>query len=342
MICESERRVKRKPLANKYKPIAWITNTQTRTIKLFIEVAGKNGDDRCVSRRMSSYHIQDLRLLLPAPDFDLRVNRNCAKTSPLFQEWLQESFHGDAAKAEELLGYKFDLLCSICFPTIDPPQLLRVSKLCALTFLTGDGYIQAETSPPRQDTGYVPHVGPMSKSLNGSAAHNSSTSLPNLLDPDHLLEVARSVRTGRARELEHATLATAGINVLLQLGGNLLSRFYSPQETKMQTAYPGLLEFLVVLEAAYDRKFPEELVRATPLTALWGRTANIVIWTQVNRRRKRMFVVGGLTSLSGPCFVHIQASTKVPLVRGVLLRGRAGFHPAGSCERHRTDHTIRG
>lgn len=254
---------------------------------------------------MSSYHIQDLRLLLPAPDFDLRINKNCAKTSPLFQEWLQESFRGDAAKAEELLGYKFDLLCSICFPTIDPPQLLRASKLCALTFLAGDVYIQAETPSPLQDTGYVLHEGPAPKPLNGSMAHSSSTSLPNLLDPDHLLEVAHAMRTGWAPELKHSALATAGINVLLQLGGSLLSRFFFPQETKMQTAYPGLLEFLAVLEAAYDRKFPEELVRATPLAALWGRAANIVIWTQVIQRRKRMFVVGRLTCLSGPRFVHI-------------------------------------
>jgi hypothetical protein len=46
LICESDKRVKRKPLVNRYKPIAWITNTQTRTIKLFIKAAGKNGEDR--------------------------------------------------------------------------------------------------------------------------------------------------------------------------------------------------------------------------------------------------------------------------------------------------------
>ena len=107
---------------------------------------------------MSSYHIRDLRLLLPAPDFDLRVNKHYAKASPLFQEWLQKSFHGDVARAEELFSHRFDLLCSVCFPAIDPPQLLRVSKLCALAFLAGDGHIQAETLPPQQDTGYVPRV----------------------------------------------------------------------------------------------------------------------------------------------------------------------------------------
>jgi hypothetical protein len=265
----------------RYKPIAWITNTQTRAIKLFIEVAGKNGGGRRLSRRMSSYHIQDLRLLLPAPDFDLRVNKHWAKTSPLFQEWLQESFRGDVARAEELLGHRFDLLCSVCFPTIDRPQLLRIIKLCASAFLAGDGYIQAETPLPQQDTGYVPHVGPTSKPLNGLAAHSSPTSLPNLLGPDHILEVAHSLRTRQAQGLEHPTLAAAGINILLRLGGSLLSPFYSSQEANMQAAYPGLLEFLALLGTAYDCKFPEELIKATPLAALWRRTTNIVIWSQV-------------------------------------------------------------
>lgn len=324
----------------RYRPIAWITNTQTRAIELLIEVAGKNGDDRRLSCRMSSYHIQDLRLLLPAPDFDLRVNKHYAKTSPLFQEWLQESFYGDVARAEELLGHRFDLLCSVCFPTIDPPQLLRISKLCALAFLTGDEHTQPETPPPQQGTGYVLHVGPTPKPLNGLAAYSSSTSPPNLLDPDHLLEVAHSLRTRQARELEHSTLAAAGINVLLRLGGSLLSPFYLPQETNMQTAYPGLPEFLAVLGAAYDRKFPEELAEATFLTALWRRTTNIVIWSQVIQRRERILVIGELTCLSGPRFVHIQALAKVSSVRGMLLHRRARFHPTSSRERHRADHTI--
>jgi len=46
LVWGSDMRVKRKPLVNKYRPITWIPNTQTRTIKLFINVAGKNGEDR--------------------------------------------------------------------------------------------------------------------------------------------------------------------------------------------------------------------------------------------------------------------------------------------------------
>lgn len=147
---------------NKYKPMAWIANTQTRTIKLFINVAGKNGGDRRLSvfadleGPMSSYHIQDLRLVLPALDFDLRINKHCAKNNALFREWFQDTLLVDATRAEELSGHRFDLLCSLCFPTIDPPQLLRVSKLCALTFLANDGHIHAETSPPQWFAGCVP------------------------------------------------------------------------------------------------------------------------------------------------------------------------------------------
>jgi len=102
---------------------------------------------------MTSYHIQDLRLVLPTLDFDLRVNKHCAKVSVQFREWLLESLHGDTARAEELSEHRFDLLCSLCFPTIDPPQLLRVSKLCALTFLANDVRIHTEALPSRWHTG---------------------------------------------------------------------------------------------------------------------------------------------------------------------------------------------
>lgn len=170
LICESDRRVRRKPLVNKYRPIAWIANTQTRTIKFFINVAGKNGGDRrsgvhsSLESPMSSYHIQDLRLILPTLDFDLRVNKHCAKINAPFREWLQQSLNGDAARADELSEHKFDLLCSLCFPTIDPPQLLRVSKLCALTFLSSDGRVRAETSPSQWLIRYVPPWNPFSRS----------------------------------------------------------------------------------------------------------------------------------------------------------------------------------
>ena len=115
---------------------------------------------------MSSYHIQDLRLVLPTLDFNLRVNKHYAKTSVQFREWLQELLHGDTARVEELFEHRFDLLCSLCFPTIDPPQLLRVSKLCALTFLTNDGHIHAGTPSSRWPTGYVPRAGPVFSALN--------------------------------------------------------------------------------------------------------------------------------------------------------------------------------
>jgi hypothetical protein len=154
---------------------------------------------------MSSYHIQDLRLVLPALDFELRVNKHYAKPTR-FREWLQELLHGDVVRAEELSNHRFDLLCSLCFPTIDPPQLLRVSKLCALTFLANDGHIQAETSSSRWLTGYVPCVEPVFNALNQSAVHSDSTPHPDLLSPDHLLEVARSMRTRQAQELENPRL----------------------------------------------------------------------------------------------------------------------------------------
>ena len=286
---------------NKYKPIAWITNTQTRTIKLFIKVAGKNGEDQdlgvysLLESLMSSYHIRDLRLVLPALDFDVRINRHCAKVNVLFREWLQELLHGDVARAEELSDHRFDLLCSLCFPTIDPPQLLRISKLCALTFLASDGHIRAETSPSQWVAEYVPHMEPVFKALNRPTVHSTSTPYPNLLNSDHLLDVARSLRTRQAQESEHSTPPASGINILLRVAGKLLSWFYSSRETSAQSPYPGLLDFLAVLGHAYDREFPEELLNVTLLTTLWRCTTNIIVRSQVIRRMRRIISAGRLT-----------------------------------------------
>jgi len=237
---------------------------------------------------MSSYHIQDLRLVLPALNFDVHVNKHCAKVSSLFREWLQELLHGDVARAEVLSDHRFDLLCSLCFPTIDPPQLLRISKLCALTFLASDGHIQAETSSSRWAAGYVPGTKPVFKALNRSAVHSTSTPSPNLLNPDHFLDVVRSLRTGRAQGSEHSTPTAPGTNILLRVTGNLLSWFYSSRETNTHSPHPGLPEFLAVLGHAYDRKLSEELLNVTLLTTLWRCTTNIVVWSQVIRRRERI------------------------------------------------------
>ena len=301
---------------NKYNPIAWITNTQTRTIKLFIRVAGKNGEDRRLSvyypleSSMSSYHVQDLRLILSALDFDLRVNKHCANYSALFQGWLQEFIREDVARVEEWSAHRFDLLCSLCFPTIDPPQLLRISKLCALTFLVNDGCTRAEASPPQWPTGYVPCVEPAFKALTQSGVHSGSTSYSNLLIPEHLLEVARSIRTSQVQELENLSPAVPG-TTFFRFIGNLLSPFYLSQETNAQNSHPGLLEFLAVLENTYDRKFSEELINVTPLATLWRCTTKIVMWSQVIRRRKQFLIAGGLTYLTGPRFIHVQAPSNV-------------------------------
>jgi len=169
LVCESDRRVKRNPLVNKYRPMAWIPNTQTRTIKLFINAAGKNEEAQRLGFHpypMSSYHIQDLRLVLPTIDFDLRVNKHCAKVSAQFREWLQGSLRDDTARAEEFSEHRFDLLCSLCFPTIDPTQLLRISKLCALSFLANDGHVYTETPSSQWLTRYVPCVEPVFRALN--------------------------------------------------------------------------------------------------------------------------------------------------------------------------------
>lgn len=232
---------------------------------------------------MSSYHIQDLRLVLPALNFDVRVNKHCAKVSSLFREWLQELPHGDVARAEELSDHRFDLLCSLCFPTIDPPQLLRVSRLCALTFLASDGHIQAETSSSRWAAGYVPGVKLVFKALNRSAVHSISTPSSNLLNPGHFLDVVRSLRSGWTQGSEHSTPTAPGTNILLRVTGNLVSWFHSSRETNTHSPHLGLLEFLAVLGHAYDRKLSEELLNVTLLAALWGCTINIVVWSQVIR-----------------------------------------------------------
>lgn len=191
--------------------------------------------------------------------------------------------------------HRFDLFCSLCFPTIDPPQLLRVSKLCALTFLAGDGHIQAETSPSQWLTGYVPFVEPAFKALNQPAMHSGSTPYPNLLNPEHFLEVADSMRTRQAQELDYSPPTASGNNILLRLTGSLLSSFYSPQEVTMQSSHPGILEFLAVLENAYDRKFSEGLINVTLLATLWRCTTNIITWSQVIRQWKQFLAAGDLT-----------------------------------------------
>lgn len=251
---------------------------------------------------MSSYHIQDLRLVLPTPAFDLRVNKHYGKISAPFREWLQESLHGDVARAKELADHRFDLLCSLCFPTIDPPQLFRVSKLCALTFLADDGHVQAENSSSHSLTEYVPRVEPAFKALNRSAMHSGSTPYPGILTPEHFLEVARSMRTMQAQKLEHST---PGTNILSRFAGNLLSAFYSSKQTTTPNPHPGLLEFLAALENTRDRKFPEELINVALLATLWRCTINVVMWSQVIRWKKWIIVAGELICLSGSRFIHI-------------------------------------
>lgn len=306
LICESERRVKRKPLVNKYRPIAWTANTQTRATKLFIGVVGKNGEDRrlCVyslislsHSQMSVYHIQDLRLLLPTLYFELRVNKHYGRINKPFQEWLQELFPRDLVRAKELSNHRFDLLCSLCFPTIDPPQLLCVSKLCALTFLENDGLVQEEAPPPRLLDWYV-------ACLNLSQAHRGSALHPSLPNPNQLLRVAHSIRTKQTQELQHSPRVTSAINVL-RLASNMFSLFYPPREANTQSTHPGLPEFLILLKNTHDHKFSEELENVTLLETLWRYTTNITMWSQVIRRKKCRPVAGELNFYSGPCFILI-------------------------------------
>jgi len=256
---------------------------------------------------MSSYHIQDLRLILPTLDFDLRVNKHYAKVSVQFREWLQELLGGDTG---ELPEHRFDLLCSLCFPTIDPPQLLRVSKLCALTFLANDGHIRAGT-PSQWPTGYVPRVEPVFGALNQLVAHSGSTPGSNLLNPEHLLEVAHSVRTGQTQELECSSPTTSGTNLLFRFTGNLLSSLYSSRDTNAQIIHPGLLEFLSVLENAHDRKLSDGLVNVPPLAPLWRCTTNIIVWSQVIWQKEGSLVARELTHAAGPRFIHVQTPSGV-------------------------------
>ena len=261
---------------------------------------------------MSSYHIQDLCLVLPTRDFDLRINKHCAGINPLFRAWLQELFHGDTARAEELSEHRFDLLCSLCFPTIDPPQLLRVSKLCALTFLANDGHDPTESSPSQWLVRYVPYlVEPSSKALKQSAAHSGPTPGSSLISPEHFLEVAHSIGMRRAQELEQSPPAASGVNILLRFTGSLLSSFYSPRETDAQSSRPGLPELLSVLENVYDRKLSEGLINIPHLAALWKCITNIVMWSQVILRGNQFLVAGDLTYLTGSRFVHIQTPSKL-------------------------------
>ena len=239
---------------------------------------------------MSSYHIQDLRLVLPTLDFELHVNGHYAKVSVQFREWFQELLRGDTAAVEESSEHRFDLLCSLCFPTIDPPQLLRVSKLCALTFLANDGRIRAGSSPSQWHTGYVPRVEPALSALNQLVVHSAPTPDSNLLNPEHLLEVARSVRIGQAQELECSPSIPSSTNLLLRFAGSLLSSLYSSRDTNAQTTHTGLLEFLSVLENAHDRKFSEGLVDVPPLAPLWRCTMNIIAWSQVIWQREGYLV----------------------------------------------------
>ena len=332
---------------NKYKPIAWIANTQTRTIKLFIKVAGKNGEDqhlgvcRTLESPMTSYYIQDLRLVLPTEVFELRVNKHCANVNALFREWLYQPLCGDLTQAEDLFKHRFDLLCSLCFPTIDPPQLLRISKLCALVVLASDGLIQVEnTSPAGRSSRYAPCIESIFYTLNHPPAmHSDSTSHPDLLNPEHLLGVARSIRTGRAQELQYPPPTYLSANVLLRLTGSLLSSFYSSQQTSTQNPHPGLPGFLAVLESAYDHKFSEELTNAT-LETLWRYTVNILTWCQVIRQRKRFLIEGGLNSSPGPCFVRVFTPTRLRSMHRLPPHNRTGFHPAGSREQHPAEPTI--
>jgi len=89
------------------------------------------------------------------------------------------------------------------------------------------------------------------------------------------------MRARQAQELERSLPTTSGGNILLRFTSNLLSSFYSSREANAQIPYPGLLEFLSVLENAYDRRFSDEIIDVPPLATLWRCTTNIVMWSQV-------------------------------------------------------------
>jgi hypothetical protein len=118
-----------------------------------------------------------------------------------------------------------------------------------------------------------------------SASHSDSTPYPDLLSPENLLGVVHSMRTRQAQGLQYSPCSTSGINAL-RLAGNLFSFLYPPQETNTRSSRLGLLEFLVILENAYDCKFFEELTSVTLLETLWGCTMNIAMWSQVIRWKK--------------------------------------------------------
>src|ERR1700753_1888958 len=110
--------------------------------------------------------------------------------------------------------------------------------------------------------------------------HSDLTPHSNLLNPEHLLRVAHSMRTNEGQELQRTPHATSRTNVL-QLADNLLSLFYPFQGANTQHSRPGLPEILVVLKIAYDRKFPEELTNIPLLATLWRYTTDIAVWSQV-------------------------------------------------------------
>ena len=124
-------------------------------------------------------------------------------------------------------------------------------------------------------------VEPVFKVLNRSALHSGSTSDPSFLNPEHFLEVARSMRTWQAQEAECSLPAAPDTNILLRFTDNLFSSFHSSREANAQNLHPGFLELLSVLENAYDRKFTEGLAGVIPLVTLWICTANIIMWSQV-------------------------------------------------------------
>lgn len=234
---------------------------------------------------MTAYHIQDIRLLLPPPDFQLRVNKHYANINAPFREWLQELLRGDLIRAEDWSNHRFDLLCSLCFPTIDPPQLLCVSKLCALTFLANDGLIRAENPSSQWLSWYVSRLGPVSETLNRSAVHGDSVLPHSFLNPDQLLRVAYSVRTEQTEESKHPPHPTSGTN-LLRLTNGLFSLFHPSWGVNTQNPLPlGLPEFLITLENTYGRKLSEELTNSTLLGTLWKSTTNIIMWSQVIQGR---------------------------------------------------------
>ena len=99
------------------------------------------------------------------------------------------------------------------------------------------------------------------------------------------------IRTRQTRELQHTTYTDSRINVL-RFAENLFALFYTPQVANFQGPYPGLSEFLTVLESAYDRKLSEELADDTRLTTLWECMTKIVMWSQVSLLKKQPLFAG--------------------------------------------------